>query len=519
MPQDRYEIVLVDDGSTDGTADLLDEWQERHPSLVRVLHEPNSGWPGRPRNVGVAAARGDYVQFVDNDDLLLPRALERMVEAARACDADIVLGKMSSDFRGINHDVYRENRLGVTLADFPLVESLTPHKMFRRAFLGAHDIRFAEGPLHLEDQLFCMTAYTRARSVAVVADEHCYFYKRRSGFGRNAGDIPADPDDYYRDLERVFDVIDVHVGPDRRARLYERFLRVEMLGRLRDRQMLDYADDYRRHLFRRVRRLAEDRIPRAVDRLLPYFPARQAELLRARDLDGMLALAHDITAVRVTARVEAPRWVDGELRLDVAAALDSPLPVRADADVVVVARDTSATWFVGDPMRFDARSGLRTTVMVDPEHALFGRPLTPGLWDLRLRVRIGGITRTTRLDVDEAAALHTCLYDGPPQTVAPYVTAAGGLALDVDEWAHSLTEQVARDAVPEPAGWQVPTVVAARQLRRQVDVLADGVRVPASLAADGDGARITGAGAVPGDVWLRVGAPGSAAPVRLSASG
>src|SRR5215213_6790495 len=63
----EYEIVLVDDGSTDGTAARLDELQSLH-ALVRVRHIPNSGWPGRPRNVGLKMARGEYVYFVDNDD-------------------------------------------------------------------------------------------------------------------------------------------------------------------------------------------------------------------------------------------------------------------------------------------------------------------------------------------------------------------------------------------------------------------------------------------------------------------
>ena len=516
LPHDRYEIVLVDDGSTDGTADVLDDWAHTHPTLIRVLHEPNSGWPGRPRNEGVATALGDYVQFVDNDDLLAPRALERMLAAARDCDADVVLGKMSSDFRGINHEVYRDNQLGVTLATFPLVESLTPHKMFRRDFLVHHGLRFAEGPLHLEDQLFCMNAYVRASSVAVVGDEQCYFYKRRSGFGRNAGDIAADPDDYYRDLERVLDVIDVHVTPAQRPRLYERFYRVEMLGRLRDRQMLEYADDYRRHLFNRVRRLAEERIPRSVDGLLPHFPQRQAALLRARDLPGMLDLAREITALRAHADARALRWVDGRLEVDLAATLTAPVDTRVEADVVLVSRVDSSTWFVGATQRFSGRDELQATVTVDPAQALSGRPLEPGLWDLRLRVRAGGVTRTTRLGQDrEGDPLRTCLYDGPPHTVAPYRTAAGGLALDAGEWAHSLTEQVVTGAQRDGAGVRVPTVVAATSTRRPADVLVGGVRTATHLVAGPDGAQLPG---VPteGDAWVRVGPPGTSAPVRLS---
>jgi glycosyltransferase involved in cell wall biosynthesis len=495
----RYELVLVDDGSTDGTASLLDHWAAREPGRIVVVHEPNSGWPGRPRNIGVARARGDYVQFVDNDDLLAPHALERMVELARECDADVVLGKMSSDFRGINHDVFRSTAVGVTWRDFPLHESLTPHKMFRREFLREHDIRFAEGPLHLEDQLFCMHAYVHASSAAVVGDEQCYFYKRRNGFGRNAGDIAADPDDYYRDLERVLDVIDVHVQPEERRRLYERFFRVEMLGRLRDQAMLDYDDDYRRHLFHRVRRLAEERMPRIVDDLLPSFPRRQAELLRSRDLDGMVALAAEIAALRVEAQVSALSWQHGVLQLDV----EMSLPVASDqTDLILVARDDAATWFVADTL--------------DPSTALAGAPLRPGLWDLRLRARLGGITRTARLDIDPDLALPTCLYDGPPRVVTPYRTAAGGLALDVDEWARSLTSTFAATAGRvNGRTWRSHDVVAADVVRRDAAVLAEGRRITANLLVTADGATLTASVEAPAAAHVRVGDPGRSEPRPL----
>ena len=93
MPADRLELIFVDDGSTDDSPALLDRLAAEHDH-VRVIHQANSGWAGAPRNAGIRAATGDYVQLVDQDDWLGDEALERLHAYAVANDADIVIGKM-----------------------------------------------------------------------------------------------------------------------------------------------------------------------------------------------------------------------------------------------------------------------------------------------------------------------------------------------------------------------------------------------------------------------------------------
>jgi glycosyltransferase involved in cell wall biosynthesis len=140
LPSDAYELIFVDDGSTDATPARLDALAAEHDH-VRVEHISNSGWPGRPRNVGIELARGEFVYFVDNDDWLGREALERMHAMAVRDAADIVIGKVVGHGKSVPRNLFRRNRTGVDLQWEPLVWLLTPHKLFRRAFLDAHDLR------------------------------------------------------------------------------------------------------------------------------------------------------------------------------------------------------------------------------------------------------------------------------------------------------------------------------------------------------------------------------------------
>src|SRR5919197_3070579 len=138
MPASEHELIFVDDGSTDGTPARLDELAARH-AHVHVQHIPNSGWPGRPRNVGLDMACGEFVYFVDNDDWLGGEALERLYATALAEDAHIVIGKVVDHGKGVPLTVFAHNVHDATAVTAPL-GLLTPHKLFRRSLLERHGI-------------------------------------------------------------------------------------------------------------------------------------------------------------------------------------------------------------------------------------------------------------------------------------------------------------------------------------------------------------------------------------------
>ena len=89
LPREDYEIILVDDGSTDDSPRICDEYLAAHPGLVRVIHQPNSG-VSMARNAALDAAVGDYVMFVDADDYIERNCLKEVVEKARCSNLDIL---------------------------------------------------------------------------------------------------------------------------------------------------------------------------------------------------------------------------------------------------------------------------------------------------------------------------------------------------------------------------------------------------------------------------------------------
>lgn len=286
---DRVEIVAVDDGSTDGSAERLDAWAARHPNIV-VVHQPNSGAPGGPRNRGIGLATGEFLFFADPDDYLGAEALERLTAAADRDGSDVVLGRTKGIGRKPAVRPFAHNVAGGDVWSTQAVWALTAHKLFRRSLVDEHGLRFAEGLRLAEEQVFVVPAYFLAASISVVADYDCYYLVRREDFTHLTLETP-DPGPFYANVRDVLDVVVEHTTPgDKRNALLERWATQEIIRYFRG-GFAAMPEDTQAAFVEHAGAVLRDYVPEEVVRPLPPLDRLRLHLLRHGMTQELAALA------------------------------------------------------------------------------------------------------------------------------------------------------------------------------------------------------------------------------------
>ena len=288
LPPADFEVVAVDDGSTDGSGEILDGYAERHPN-VTVVHQENSGWPGMPRNVGLAASRGDYVFFADSDDRLAPQALRRMHEFATEHSCDVVVPKVvPMAGTGAPDYVWRRTQVDADLTR--AIITLGPWKLFRRAFLDERGLRFPEGKVRLEDGILVTEAYLTARRVSLLAD-YDYYLKRAQPDRGNISSTPVDPDGYISSVARIITIVRKHCADAAVAdALVVTVYRRKALKWFGPDRFPGYRQERKEAWVRAVAALAEEQVPARLDDLLPLLHRTRSVLVRHREIAALAGL-------------------------------------------------------------------------------------------------------------------------------------------------------------------------------------------------------------------------------------
>ncbi len=179
----HVEVIVVDDASTDGSADVAEAIAENDPR-VRVVRLPeNSGGCSRPRNTGLDQARAPYVMFLDSDDRYERHACKNLLLTAERTGADVVAGQVVRVYDTKRKETRWIRRLyarravyrGIRENPEMFFDPLSTNKLYRRDFLDGHRIRFPEG-VHYEDSLFSTKVYVHAGVIAVVPNVVYYWH-------------------------------------------------------------------------------------------------------------------------------------------------------------------------------------------------------------------------------------------------------------------------------------------------------------------------------------------------------
>jgi glycosyltransferase involved in cell wall biosynthesis len=205
-PDVDWEILVLDDGSTDKTLEVLKLWETKIPLTTFEL--PHSGSPAKPRNHGIEASTGDYVFFLDADDVLLLGGLAAAVDFATKNNSDVVVPRLKSlDGRGVPRGMFSKNRSQATLEDSRIYWALNPMKLIKRSLLMDSDIRFDESLKRDEDQPFVFRSYLAAKKISVLADPPVVGV-RYSPSGTNLTLRKYEPSDLFQYLETMTSIMD-----------------------------------------------------------------------------------------------------------------------------------------------------------------------------------------------------------------------------------------------------------------------------------------------------------------------
>lgn len=185
-----FEVLLVDDGSTDDSGSICDEYARRD-SRVRVFHKTNGG-VSSARNLGLDQAQGEFVCFVDADDVVLADALSILVKGMKN-GADLSIGgyevydecdnrTFSVRERLTENISVRECMVQMYYPKYYYYQGYLWNKLFRREIIQADSLRFDESIFFNEDRLFVVQYLCSCKSFVSFSTEPVYkYYDRTSG--------------------------------------------------------------------------------------------------------------------------------------------------------------------------------------------------------------------------------------------------------------------------------------------------------------------------------------------------
>jgi len=193
----NYEILIVDDQSTDSTLEILGAYAKKYP-VINVNITPEKVYAGGARNKGVALAKGEYISFVDSDDWIDTNYLKKLLDKAEEDGLDFALAGVRREYESARESCIRyaytqnnviDGRYALKLMSRVIdqdisISSIVCNKLFRADFIRSHNLFFSENSIN-EDDVFMFEACLAAKKIGIVSAVNYHQHQRKGSVSRN----------------------------------------------------------------------------------------------------------------------------------------------------------------------------------------------------------------------------------------------------------------------------------------------------------------------------------------------
>lgn len=184
-----WECILINDGSTDSTAELCEKWTG-NDSRIKLFHKKNGGLSSA-RNAGMEQATGTYIIFLDSDDRFANQHSLQILAKGIRTEADVVTGNIYNEF---DDGTLSKSTLNTCIPEIIIfkgekvlqayleerISAVAWNKLYRKDFIKEYNLKFQEGLLH-EDELWSLQVYLKAEHVVAVPEFTYKYYKSNAG--------------------------------------------------------------------------------------------------------------------------------------------------------------------------------------------------------------------------------------------------------------------------------------------------------------------------------------------------
>lgn len=243
---DNIEVIFVDDNSTDNTLNKLNDYSNAYENVNIFSTDKNSGYAGKPRNIGLKKATSDYILFLDGDDVLLINACEVLYDKIQSKNADMVIGGHINVYdNGIhqhypplinNNESFFKNTINPQLLNInPAISA----KLFNKHLLIDNNLKFLE-EIPGQDLVFLLESILNSRTILTLNNFYVYY----RNLNNNSVTLKLTNDYFFGLIKAYLSVCDLFEKYDVKRDIQEIVLH-NHLSFFTERVMkVNYSDDY-----------------------------------------------------------------------------------------------------------------------------------------------------------------------------------------------------------------------------------------------------------------------------------